>query len=230
MTVRRYNQYCGVARALDVVGERWSLLIVRDLLDGPRRYSDLLHGLAGIPTDVLASRLRHLESAGVVRRTTLPPPAGSKVYELTERGRELESVIVDLSRWGTDLLGEPTADDSFHAAWLGLSLRSRFRPERAGGVELTANIEVDGDTLRVEIANGTLTTDAGQADSPDVVIVGDAAALAAAARGEPIAGRLAVSGQRSAIARFAAVFGIPDAPAGPVQAPVSPTATSPRQG
>jgi DNA-binding HxlR family transcriptional regulator len=211
---RRYHQYCGVARALDVVGERWSLLIIRDLLEGPMRYSDLLHGLASIPTDMLASRLRHLESAGIVRRTTLPPPAGSKVYELTERGRALDTVIVELSRWGTDLLGQPASDDTFRLSWLALSLRSRFRPERAGGVELTISIEVNGETLHAEIHDGTLTTKPRPGPSatpevPDVTIVGDPGALLDAARGQPTNGRLDVSGEPIAVAVVADVFGLP---------------------
>jgi hypothetical protein len=178
------------------------------------RYSDLLHGLASIPTDMLASRLRHLESAGIVRRTTLPPPAGSKVYELTERGRAPNPVIVELSRWGTDLLGQPASDDTFRPSWLALSLRSRFRPERAGGVELTVSIEVGYLPLPAEVRDGTLTTDAGPGPSatpekPDVAIVGDPGALLAAASGEPTRGRLEVSGEPSAIASFAEVFGLP---------------------
>ena len=217
---RRYHQYCGVARALDVVGERWSLLIIRDLLEGPMRYSDLLRGLASIPTDMLASRLRHLETAGIVRRTTLPPPAGSKVYELTERGQALDTVIVELSRWGTDLLGQLASDDTFRPSWLGLSLRSRFRSERAGGVDLTIRIEVNGETLHAEVHDGTLTTEAGPGPSatpeaPDVAVVGDPGALLAAARGEPTTGRLEVSGEPTALAGFADVFGLPTTVADP---------------
>lgn len=211
MAARRYNQYCGVARTLDLVGERWSLLIVRDLLTGPRRYSDLLHTLEGIPTDMLASRLRHLETAGLVRRATLPPPAGSKVYELTERGQALEPVIFELSRWGTDLLDEPTADDIFHPEWIALALRSRFRPEQAAGVELTVNIDVNGETLRAEIVDDTLTIHNEPAESPDVSVSGTPAALAAAVRGEPSAD-LQVSGDPQAVAQLTAVLGLPDAP------------------
>jgi DNA-binding HxlR family transcriptional regulator len=206
---RRYHQYCGVARALDVVGERWSLLIVRDLLGGPQRYSDLLQRLGSIPTDMLASRLKHLEAEGIVQRSTLPPPAASKVYELTERGRDLEPVIFELSRWGGELLGEPAPDDAFHLSWLGLSLKSRFRPERAENEHLTVNIQVDDETLGVEIADRRLVTHPGPLASPDLVISGDAAALAATTRGESTAGRLDVTGGRAAIDRFAAIFGLP---------------------
>src|ERR671931_479526 len=99
-TGRSYLQYAAVARGLDVVGERWTLLIVRDLLLGPKRYKDLLDGLPGIGTNLLAARLRALEKVGLVRRTVLPPPAGSAVYELTESGWELEPVVIALGRWG----------------------------------------------------------------------------------------------------------------------------------
>src|SRR5712691_3728539 len=99
-TRRSYNQYCALARALDVVGERWTLLLVRELLLGPRRYKDLLDGLPGIGTNLLADRLKHLEDAGMIRRVVLPPPAGSAVYELTELGRRLEPAVFELGRWG----------------------------------------------------------------------------------------------------------------------------------
>lgn len=210
MAARRYNQYCGVARALDQVGERWSLLIVRDLLDGPQRYSDLQHRLAGIPSDMLANRLRHLEAAGVVRRTVLPPPAGSKVYELTERGRGLEATIVELARWGAELLGEPSADDVFDTRWIALSLRSRFRPDAAAGVDLTVHVVVDGETLAADVHDGRLATRGAPAgdESPDVVVAGDPAALAAAARGEETGDRVRITGRPDARRRFAAVFGL----------------------
>src|SRR5918996_4677686 len=104
MGKRRYDQYCALARALDVVGERWTLLLVRELLLGPRRYTDLLGGLPGIGTNLLADRLRYLEQVGLVRRRVLPPPAGSTVYELTELGRELEPTVFALGRWGAHFL------------------------------------------------------------------------------------------------------------------------------
>ena len=216
MTGRGYRQWCGMARALDVVGERWSLLIVRDLLPGPQRYSDLLHTLAGIPTDMLASRLRGLEAAGIVRRTTLPPPAGSRVYELTERGRGLEAAIVELSRWGTELLGEPTDDDVFRAEWLALSLRTRFRPERAEGVELIVAFAVGETTITAEIRDRTLVTHTGPTAGPDVppdvVVAGDPGAMLAAARGEPTGARLTVTGASDAVAQLAAVLGLATLP------------------
>src|SRR4030088_766323 len=102
---RPYGQYCGFARALEVVGERWALLIVRDLLIGPKRFTDLLRGLPGIPSNVLTARLKELEDAGVVRRRVLARPARAVVYELTEYGLELDAAVVELGRWGAKNLG-----------------------------------------------------------------------------------------------------------------------------
>src|SRR5580765_8156853 len=100
-TKRTYGDRCGVARALDLVGERWALLVVRELLLGPKRFTDLRAGIPHVSADVLTQRLKELERAGVVRRGTLPPPAGSRIYELTERGRELEPIVIALGRWGS---------------------------------------------------------------------------------------------------------------------------------
>src|SRR5881398_167543 len=109
---RSYRQSCGIARALDLVGERWALLVVRELVLGPKRFTDLRHGLPGIGTNILAGRLRELERAGVIRRRTLPPPAASAVYELTEYGRDLEPVMLALGRWGARTLGERRPEQS----------------------------------------------------------------------------------------------------------------------
>src|SRR5215208_1271548 len=130
---RSYGQYCTVARALDVVGERWTLLLVRELSTGPKRFKDLLEGLPGIGTNLLASRLKMLEGEGIVRRATLPPPAGSSVYELTGLGRELEPVIVALSRWGARLLDAPHEGDELRAGWAAVAMRSALGA-RGGGV------------------------------------------------------------------------------------------------
>ena len=147
---------------------------------------------------------------GVVRRTVLPPPAGSKVYELTERGRGLEATIVELARWGAALLGEPSADDVFDTRWIALSLRSRFRPDAAAGVDLSVHFVVDGEALAVDVHDGRLATRGAPAgdESPDVVVAGDPAALAAAARGEETGDRVRITGRPDARRRFAAVFGL----------------------
>src|ERR1700730_8022475 len=117
MRTRAYGQYCGLARAVEIVGERWVVLIIRDLLVGPKRFTDLHRGLPRMPTNVLTSRLRELESGGVVRRRVLPRPAGSVIYELTEYGTELEDVLIGLGRWGAKLLHEPRPDEIITADW-----------------------------------------------------------------------------------------------------------------
>ncbi|MCA9567916.1 MAG: helix-turn-helix transcriptional regulator, partial [Myxococcales bacterium] len=126
--MRSYKQYCGVAQALDLVGQRWTLLLVRDLLPGPRRYSDLLDALPGITTNLLADRLRELVSAGLIEKRTLPAPAGSAVYALTPRGQALEDVILALGRFGEQYLVAP-GDDRVDFRWFAVSLRRRFRSD-----------------------------------------------------------------------------------------------------
>src|SRR5687768_11316326 len=131
MRKRTYGQYCGVARALDLIGERWALLIVRDLLVGPKRYSDLRQGLPRIPTNILADRLKGLEGTGVVRREILPHPENGVLYELTEYGSELEDVVLRLGRWGLQSLGSPEAEDVLTVDALIMALHMTFRPEAA---------------------------------------------------------------------------------------------------
>jgi DNA-binding HxlR family transcriptional regulator len=118
---KSYHQYCPVAHALDVIGERWSLLVVRELLHGPLRYSDLL-GRLGSPTNVLATRLRQLEQSGIVAKRRLPPPAASTIYELTEYGRELRPVLHALAHWGARSLGPPSAEAPRCTGWLANAL------------------------------------------------------------------------------------------------------------
>src|SRR5918993_5125110 len=135
-TKRNYGQYCAIARALEVVGDRWTLLLVRELLTGPKRHTDLRTGLRGIATNVLGDRLQLLQQAGLFRRATLPPPAASTVYELTDRGRQLKPVLLALAGWGLPLLGSPRAQDAYRLGWLVLALEERFDPQAARGVNL----------------------------------------------------------------------------------------------
>src|SRR3712207_5891120 len=131
MSKRSYNQYCAVARSLDIVGERWTLLVVRELLTGPKRFKDLLEGLPGIGTNLLTARLKDLEGYGVVHRVTLPPPAASKVYELTELGRLLEPVIAALGRWGLEFLGAPDQEVDLRPAWAVVALRCALKDRKS---------------------------------------------------------------------------------------------------
>src|SRR5580704_6846456 len=133
MANRTYGQYCGLARAAEMIGERWGLLIVRDLVVEPKRFTDLQRGLPGIPSNVLASRLKELEQAGVVRRRVLPRPSGSVVYELTEYGKELEEIVMAFGRWGAKSLGDPRPDETVTVDSMVMALRSTFRTAAATG-------------------------------------------------------------------------------------------------
>jgi DNA-binding HxlR family transcriptional regulator len=209
---RRYAQFCSIARALDTVGDRWSLLVVRELLDGPRRYTDLQDGLPGIATDMLAARLRDLEAAGVVGRRTLPPPAASKVYELTELGRGLEPVMIELTRWGVGLLGARQAVDAFEVRWLAHPLRAMFRPDTVADERLAVHFRVDGQLLTATVEHGALAMAEGEIGDPDVVITATAETLAEAWADPNLAatliadGRLVVTGTAAAMRRFGAAF------------------------
>jgi len=163
--MKAYHQYCPVAHALDQVGDRWELLIVRELMLGQRRYTDLADALPGIGSNILASRLRDLEEAGIVRKTKLPPPWAVSVYELTERGRELDSVLRALAAWGASTLGPPEAGD----CWSMYAVHVRFRPEEA--VDGTYEIRfVDGETISLQVTGGELVAMKLPADDPDFVV------------------------------------------------------------
>ncbi|MFF4218411.1 winged helix-turn-helix transcriptional regulator [Streptomyces nondiastaticus] len=154
---RSYDQFCPAARALDVVGGRWTLLIVRELLLGPRRYTDLAEGLPGIGPNVLAERLRALREAGVVTQAKLPPPAATTVYELTELGAAMRPVVDELTRWGLRLQNvPPRPGERFRIGWLLGCVRAGFRPELARGVSETYEFDVDGDVFHLRVEDGTL--------------------------------------------------------------------------
>ena len=184
MTGRSYDQFCGLAKALDVLGERWTLLVVRELLLGPQRYSDLLEGLPGIGTNLLAARLKALEAHGLVERRKLPAPAASTVYELTERGRQLETSVIALARWGLDLLTDPGEDEHFRAAWLVTGMRAAFHPELAEGVRRTYRLTVDGQSFSARIADGEIEVQAGAGPPADVEVTLDGQTLKLIASGK----------------------------------------------
>jgi DNA-binding HxlR family transcriptional regulator len=168
--MRSYNQLCGLAKALDVIGDRWSLLIVRELLlreDGAR-YTDLRDGLPGIATNLLAKRLRALEDAGIVERQDAPPPVATTLFRLTERGRDLREAIHALGRWGSPLLAEASGDETFLSHWLALPLEiyaSDHAPaERPGTIEVRAG----GDPLLVEVGRGEVRARPGSDEDADM--------------------------------------------------------------
>lgn len=169
MARRLYNQYCSLAYALDVVGERWTLLIVRELMLGPRRFADLLANLPGIGRNLLSARLRHLEQQGLVRRATLPPPAASRVYELTLEGSGLGPAMLELSRWGVRRLAEPRSADTFRPAWAMFPLSYTADLEAASGVHETYEFRIDEDTFHLTVDDGDVQPHSGVADKADAV-------------------------------------------------------------
>ncbi|MEU8844770.1 winged helix-turn-helix transcriptional regulator [Streptomyces sp. NPDC048564] len=193
---RSYDQYCSAARALDVVGDRWTLLIVRELLAGPRRYTDLHADLPGVSTDVLASRLKDMERDGITTRRRLPPPGAAYVYELTPRGRALLPVLQALGEWGQPELGERRATDAVRAHWFALPLLRSLEGE--GLVEV--RLEEGEFHLFVGAEEGPVHGDGPAPGEPDARLVLDSATCEAVARGElSVAdavrdGRIAVSG------------------------------------
>jgi DNA-binding HxlR family transcriptional regulator len=163
VTTRRYGQYCGVARALEMVGERWALLIIRDLLVGPKRYTDLRSGLPKIPTNVLATRLKELEQAGVVVRRVQPRPSGAVVYELTPYGAELEELVLGLGRWGARSLGELRPGEIATADSLIMALRSTFQPSEAAGLKVGYELRFGDVVIHARVEAGSLITGEGPA-------------------------------------------------------------------
>jgi DNA-binding HxlR family transcriptional regulator len=204
---RRYRQFCPLAKALDVLGERWTLLIVRELLSGPKRYTDLRHGLAGLATDLLAARLRELQQAGVVDRREVPPPTPATVYELTARGYALKPAILELARWGRPLLRDP-ADDRLPDSALLLGFEAAFHPDAAVGLDETYDIEVDGERVAVWVHDGTVdVTSGGAGERATLRIVTDREGLMELARGH--AGeRLRIEGDTDALVRLQRVFSL----------------------
>jgi DNA-binding HxlR family transcriptional regulator len=195
---RAYEQHCSLAHALDLVGERWTLLIVRELLVGPRRYTDLAGGLVSIPTNVLAARLRELEGNGLVARRRLPAPASSVwVYELTEAGASLADAITELARWGMRTLPARTEGRPFRAHWLVLALGARFDPAAAVGVSESYELVVEGEgAVCFEVDDGRGSARVGRAQDPAVRITADADTLVALAAGEDVAAETLAAGAR----------------------------------
>ncbi len=211
---RSYAHHSPLARALDVVGERWTLLMVEELLDGPRRYTDLIEHLGGIGTNLLAARLRDLEAAGLVERRVLAPPAGSTVYALTETGQGLRPAVMSLARWGEGLdAGCDPAEVSL-ARWgiVGLT-QVLFRPERTRGLQETYEFRTDGEVFHVSYDDGTAQGGLGPAINPAATFVTDGATFRAIGEGrlsaaEALAtGNMRIEGDPAAAFRFARLMG-----------------------
>jgi DNA-binding HxlR family transcriptional regulator len=211
MTRRTYGQFCAVAKALDVVGERWTLLVIRELLLGPRRFTDLLTVLPGLGTNLLADRLKQLETAGIVTRDRLPPPAASAVYRLTEVGQGLGPVVRALADWGDRLLQAPSHEEAVQPEWLALhrSVLATVPPK----VRETYELHVAGDVLHIQVTGGRASARLGPAPGPpDAVIRTDRAAFLDLALGQvglpalATAGRVEVEGSAAALAHLAQIL------------------------
>lgn len=213
-TARSYGDRCGVARALDLVGERWALLIIRDLLLGPKRFTDLQAGLVSLSPDVLTQRLRDLTAGGVIRRRKLPPPASSWVYELTAWGRELEPTVIGLGQWGIQA-PLPAGDSRVGADSIVLSVRDRFSPARADDLEAAYLLRLDEVPFALRVAGGALQAWRGEPEHADATIDTDPATLDALLSNERSlraalrAGTVTVTGDGALVERFLTLFPAP---------------------
>ena len=225
---RTYGDRCGVARALDLVGERWALLVVRELILGPKRFTDLRAGLPNMGPDVLAQRLRDLETTGVLRRTKLPPPAGTQVYELTDWGRELKPIVISLGTWAvhspTFPEDAPVGTDS-----VVIALGTFFDAAAAGDLDARYELRFGDDTFRASIADGAIEFDRGPAEDPVAILDTDPDTFSAVVwKGRPLAdavraGDLAIEGDERAAERLLTLFPRPapasaPSPGGPSRA------------
>ena len=220
-TKRTYGEGCAAAHALELVGERWALLAVRELLLGPKRFTDLRAGIPHVSPNVLAQRLRELEQAGIVRRAKLPPPAASRVYELTEWGHELEGVVIALGRWAARSPFLPHAGMSVDSQVL--ALKAMFDPVVAGDLDARFELRLGEDVFHLEVAGGAISVARGAAgEGADAVVRTDQSALAALVwEGLPLAdairaGAVTVEGDLAAAKRLLGTFPMPvPAAAGP---------------
>lgn len=208
---RNYGDSCGIARALDLVGERWTLLVVRELVLGPKRFTDLRAGLPGVSADVLSQRLRELEAAGVVVRRTLSPPAAARVYELTDWGRELEPVLHALGRWGSQT-ALPAQAPPLSADAAVVAMQTTFDPGAAGDIDAAYELRLGDWPFTIRISDRRLHTRQGTADGAVATIDTDTATLASVLwHGRPLddaiaVGSLSIHGERAAVPRLVAAF------------------------
>jgi len=216
---RSYGQFCAAAKALDVVGERWTLLIVRELLLGPQRFTDLLAALPGLGTSLLASRLKQLEAAGVIRREQLPPPAGSRVYQITDAGLGVGLVVKALADWGARLLDTPGPEETVRAGWLALHLAVSAPAEAVAGARETYQVHIDDDVLHIVLTGTGAQARSGPAPvPPDLVIRTGQAAFIELSLGRTgltalvAAHRARVTGDQGSIARAARLFSCTNLP------------------
>jgi DNA-binding HxlR family transcriptional regulator len=188
MTNRTYNQYCPLAHALDLVGERWTLLIIRNLFVGPKRFSDLLRGLPGIGTNILTARLKALEENGLIQSRFLPPPAASSVYELTPYGRSLQDVLVALALWGAQSLGAPKVGQFFSTEAVAVMLYMLFMPAAASNLSGIFAVKIESETFNanfwVKVRDSLITVEQESPGTPNVTLSADLTTLGLLATGQ----------------------------------------------
>jgi len=216
VATRSYDQFCTLARTLDIVGERWTLLVLRELMLGPKRFTDLLDGLPGIARNLLAARLRHLERAGLIRRRELPPPAASHVYELTGDGRALGPALSELGRWGAERLPPPPPDVAFRPGWIVFPMSYMADRAAARDLDETWEFRVDGDDFHLRVAEGRVEPRAGRADEPSLILTLDATTLRQIFSADLLPldafsqGRIGVEGEPEALEHCLAVLAGPE--------------------
>jgi DNA-binding HxlR family transcriptional regulator len=213
---RTYNQYCATARTLDLVGERWTLLLVRDLLTGPKRFGDLQKSLRGLGTGLLAARMKHLEREGLVEKITLPPPARTPAYALTAAGRELGPAVLALARWGAKwAMGERRDGETFHAGWAVLAMEAYFDADAAEGVRAVYEFHADDEVFHVRVADGTVEATHGPAQLPDATLVTTEQVLVELGEGRTTFAdaikhkQVRVAGDKEAVRRLRTLFRLP---------------------
>jgi DNA-binding HxlR family transcriptional regulator/putative sterol carrier protein len=208
----RYQQYCALARALDVAGDRWTLLIVRELAPGPRRFTDLIDGLPGISRKLLTDRLRDLERDGIIARKELPPPAARQVYELTDDGRDLAGAMAPLIGWGVRRLGDRRPEESFRARWPAVGMAGLADREAAKGVSESYQFLIDDSAFYFMVDDGSIELHDGRAGDPAVVVSTDEKTWVRLVSGRirfsaaSDTGALSVAGDRQAEKRFRKIF------------------------
>jgi DNA-binding HxlR family transcriptional regulator len=205
--VRSYGEYCSIAKALDVVGDRWTFLIIRELLiRGACRYTDLKNGLPGIATNLLSDRIRELEAAGVIRREEAPPPVATTLFHLTEAGAELEPVLDAIGRWGVRYMAEPAEDDEFRGHWFAFPVSFFLRDRDPDGPPVSIELRTASSPVVVEVSGGSARMRLGSAAAPDLVLRGEPRLILALFSGQLTAGEVAdlgleISGDASVLRR-----------------------------
>ena len=211
--MRSYGQYCGVAKALDVIGDRWTILIIRELLiRGACRYTDLKNGLPGIATNLLSGRIRELEAVGLIRREDAPPPVAATVFRLTEAGEQLYPVVDAIGRWGVRYMIEPAEGDEFRGHWLTFPVSYFLRDRDPGGPPVSIEVRAASSPAVIEVSGGSIRTRLGAAAAPDLILRGEPQLILGLFSGELSAAEVAdlgleISGDTSVLQRVLADSG-----------------------